>query len=219
MTPIDLKNYNTIIFDCDGVILNSNYVKTSAFYKAALPWGNELALKLRTYHTNNGGISRYEKFKYFLEEIIGPNNQNPQSLALLLQSYAELVHVGINACEIAPNIPQLRAKTLGAKWLVASGSDQSELREIFKSRELDNYFDAGIYGSPKNKTEIIEELITSNQIEGPILFLGDSRYDFEVAKYFSFDFIFIYGWSEFSEWQNYFKPKNIRAVPSLSALI
>ena len=26
-----MKNYNSLIFDCDGVILNSNTVKTEAF--------------------------------------------------------------------------------------------------------------------------------------------------------------------------------------------
>ena len=41
----DVNKVNTIIFDCDGVILNSNQLKTNAYYKAVFPsYGHELAL-------------------------------------------------------------------------------------------------------------------------------------------------------------------------------
>ena len=30
---INLRKYNSLIFDCDGVILNSNNLKTKAFIK------------------------------------------------------------------------------------------------------------------------------------------------------------------------------------------
>ena len=43
----DVKKANTIIFDCDGVILNSNQLKTKAYYKATFPsYGHELASSL-----------------------------------------------------------------------------------------------------------------------------------------------------------------------------
>ena len=57
----------TSFFDCDGVILNSNKVKTNAFYKIALEYGDESAKKLVNYHIKNGGISRY-KNKIFSKE-------------------------------------------------------------------------------------------------------------------------------------------------------
>ena len=69
-----IKNsYKTIIFDCDGVILNSNKIKTESFYKVAKKFGEKEAIKLVKFHLSNGGISRYEKFKFFLE-IIKENN-------------------------------------------------------------------------------------------------------------------------------------------------
>ena len=64
-----LKKYQNLIFDCDGVILNSNKIKTNAFFAVALPYGQTAAQALVDYHLQNGGISRYRKFEYFLHLI------------------------------------------------------------------------------------------------------------------------------------------------------
>ena len=60
-----------IIFDFDGVILNSTEIKTNAFinifekkYKKFLP-------KIIKHHKNNLGVSRYNKLKIYLKEFIG----------------------------------------------------------------------------------------------------------------------------------------------------
>ena len=60
--------YNNIFFDCDGVILNSNSLKSDAFLFAVDSYGKNYAKKLLKYHQENGGISRYEKFKFFLTQ-------------------------------------------------------------------------------------------------------------------------------------------------------
>ena len=67
----DIREYLTLVFDCDGVLLDSNKVKTDAFYKSALPYGENAANELVSYHKENGGISRYIKFEYFLDSILG----------------------------------------------------------------------------------------------------------------------------------------------------
>ena len=63
-----LDTYDTFVFDCDGVILNSNEYKSEAFFKSTLKYGKENAKNLR-YHIKNGGISRNIKFKYFLKQF------------------------------------------------------------------------------------------------------------------------------------------------------
>jgi len=64
----DLSNYDTIAFDCDGIILDSNRVKTAAFYHAALAFGQSAAEAIRDYHIANGGISRFKKFEWLISE-------------------------------------------------------------------------------------------------------------------------------------------------------
>lgn len=74
---MNLAKYQTLVFDCDGVVLNSNKVKTEAFFKAALPYGEAAAQQLVEYHVARGGISRYKKFAWFVENVVsdqvGPN--------------------------------------------------------------------------------------------------------------------------------------------------
>ena len=73
---MNLTKYNTIIFDCDGVLLNSNFKKSEAYRFAAIDFGAtvEQAEKLVQYHIENTGISRYVKFEYFLTNLMDCTN-------------------------------------------------------------------------------------------------------------------------------------------------
>ena len=65
-----LLNYQHIIFDCDGVILDSNEIKTNGFKKLFQNHPKYLIDKIVNYHKNNGGKSRYMKIKYFYENLL-----------------------------------------------------------------------------------------------------------------------------------------------------
>jgi phosphoglycolate phosphatase-like HAD superfamily hydrolase len=213
-----MNNVNTIIFDCDGVLLNSNKLKTQAFYKAALPYGENAANSLVAYHIENGGISRNHKFELFLKNIV-PSDVRGPGLNDLISAYAAEVHKGLMECEISPCLSALREKTYDTQWLVVSGGAQDELREVFQNRSLSDLFDGGIYGSPKTKDEIFFSLIKENRIEFPALFLGDSRYDHEAAQRAGINFKFISEWSEFKDWSSYCNRHKISSVESLCALL
>ncbi|MDZ4213044.1 MAG: HAD family hydrolase, partial [Methylotenera sp.] len=69
---LDITKYKTIVFDCDGVVLDSNLVKTEAYFRTAKNLGatDSQAQALVDYHIRLGGISRYHKFDYYLREIL-----------------------------------------------------------------------------------------------------------------------------------------------------
>lgn len=212
-----MKDYKTLIFDCDGVVLNSNKVKTQAFYKVALPYGDAAAKQLVDYHVARGGVSRYKKFEWFLQEAVagcpGPDFEQ------LLSSYAAEVRDGLITCEIAEGLFELRKKTTGVNWLIVSGGDQQELREVFAERGLDKLFDGGIFGSPDSKDVILNRERTSRNIKMPALFIGDSHYDHLAASAAELDFIFLSGWSEFQSWPEYCAANEVKVVESLAYLI
>jgi len=57
--------YKNIFFDFDGVIAESVAAKTDAFREMYAHYGNDIADKVVDYHVKNGGVSRFEKFKYW----------------------------------------------------------------------------------------------------------------------------------------------------------
>lgn len=219
----DVTRYKTLVFDCDGVILNSNQVKTDAFYNAALPYGEVLAEQLVDYHVSHGGISRYTKFEYFLKNIVPKDilaKENFESqLKTLLTRYAQLVHQGLLECEIAPSLEEIRKLIPNTKWLIVSGGDQSELNELFLKRKLSYLFDGGIYGSPDTKDEILSREIKHGNVTLPALFLGDSKYDYEAASKANLDFIFLSDWSEVADWRDWCIENHIQQLPNLTGLI
>ena len=205
--------YRTIIFDCDGVVLNSNHIKTEAFHAAALPYGKTAAEALVAYHLANGGVSRYKKFGYFVENILpGRSPVSGADFEHMLERYAGAVRVGLMNCEVASGLPSLRASAPRTPWMIVSGGDQQELRDIFADRDLAHYFDAGIFGSPDDKYTIIERELALGSLQEPALFLGDSRLDYEVAGAFNLDFVFVSQWTEFRDWRDYFLDRQIPVI-------
>lgn len=209
----ELQKYSTLVFDCDGVVLNSNQVKTNAFYKATLPYGKQAAETFIEYHIQHGGISRYKKFAYFLESIV-PSREGP-GFDELLQRYADEVVEGLLNCDIAPGLRELREQTSNSRWLIVSGGDQDELRFVFERRCLASLFDGGIFGSPTPKKEILDRETANKNIKKPAIFLGDSRYDYESAQHAELEFLFISGWSEVSDWKRWVSENGIISTPFL----
>lgn len=213
---MNLAKYQTLVFDCDGVVLNSNKVKTEAFFKAALPYGEAAAQQLVDYHVARGGISRYKKFEWFIENVVA--GQTGPNLEQLLAAYATEVRHGLLTCDIAEGLAELKVKTPQANWLIVSGGDQQELREVFAARDIVKYFDGGIFGSPDSKDTILAREIAIGNIEKKALFLGDSKYDWMVSKSFYLDFLFLTKWSEVLDlncWINQEKIKHMLDVKSL----
>lgn len=211
---MNLNKYKTLIFDCDGVILNSNKVKTQAFYNAVLPYGKQAAQALVDYHVKNGGVSRYKKFEFFLKELL-PEGASKPSIENLLASYAQEAREKILTCEAAQGLGELRQQTSNTKWFIVSGGDQNELRDIFAQRSLAQFFDGGIFGSPDSKDQILARELANENILQPAVFFGDSKYDFEASQRAGLDFVFISQWSEVPvEEQKFvtFSVKNIAAL-------
>ena len=208
------KLYKTFIFDCDGVILNSNNIKSNAFYETALIFSEEIAQKFLIYHKNNGGISRYLKFNYLLEHLV-ENNINNITQSQLLNIYANNIKAKLLNSEVSSGLLDFKNKYNKINWIVISGGDQDELRSLFDKKGITHFFDKGIYGSPKNKIEIIKYHLEHNNLQTPALFFGDSVYDYEVSKYFNFDFVFVSNWTELDDWSNFCKKNKIKHIPNL----
>ena len=215
-----LAEYKTLVFDCDGVVLNSNQLKIQAYYDVAIKFGanEQQAQALVAHHVKLGGISRYPKFEYFLREIMQQDVTEAAIHQLLSTFTTEVKHLLVG-CDIAPNLALLRQKTRNAKWMIISGGDQAELREIFNQRDLTDLFDAGIFGSPDNKEQILARELAQGNITKPALFVGDSRYDYQASTSAGLDFVFLSDWTDVDDWRDFCDTHQIKYLPNIGALI
>lgn len=194
-----MSSYDVVIFDCDGVILDSNAIKNNAFSKALEDEPQELIDKFIAYHKANGGISRYIKFQYFFDEI--KKEPSIEKLHNALEKYASIVQHELISCNyikgVESYIEHLNQNDI--KCYVNSGSDEKELIEVFKKRGLINKFQM-ILGSPNTKQENIKRIL--NQLANKkVLYFGDAALDMKTAEYFGYDFIFIYEKSDWTKWR------------------
>jgi len=201
-----IDQYSTIVFDCDGVLLDSNRIKSEAFYKTSVCYGEEIAQLLVDYNAKNGGISRIKKFEYLLNNLIKPGQKGP-NLEQLLDSFAEQMKTALLSCKVASGINKLRKKTITSKWMIVSGGMQKELKSVFNSLGMINLFDGGIFGSPETKLNILKREVNNGNIKFPALYIGDSKYDYIVSKSVGLDFVFLTDWTEFKDWKSFFDKK------------
>ena len=87
---LSLNQYKTVFFDCDGVILQSNHIKTKVFREVLESEDKNIVDKFIAYHKKNGGISRYKKFEHFYKFIKDRDFKNKSTAAV--EKYSSLVY-------------------------------------------------------------------------------------------------------------------------------
>ena len=196
---IDLSLYDYAVFDCDGVILDSNKLKSRSFAQALPNEPQDIVAKFVEYHKKNGGISRYKKFRYYFEEIKKSTSSKEETL-VALNLFASLVRNGLLECEYVSGVLEFLNNVKHSKkpLFVVSGSDENELKEVFLQRGILHFFNH-VYGSPINKNEntrMVTEFMGPNK-KG--LFFGDSESDYYAAIKYELDFVFVKGLTEWED--------------------
>ena len=218
---MNFNKYKTIIFDCDGVILNSNKIKTESFKKTLSKYKKELIDEFISYHESNGGISRYEKLKFFVRKL-APNYKllnEEKNYHFLLNLYSKICKESLYEAEVARGLKSLRHINIKTKWLIVSGGDQNELRDVFTKKGIYKYFNGGIYGSPDKKIDIISREISNENIVKPALFVGDSKLDFYAANSNLLDFIFLTDWTDFKNYKEFCSMNAIVYLNNLNSIL
>lgn len=184
-----ISKYDIYIFDCDGVILDSNQLKIDAMQKALESTIDE-SKKVKAcvdYFRNNFGRSRFHHIDVFIDQFLELHQtaENKVKETILSEYSAQCKDLYLQA-DITHGFIDFISKLNGNKY-IASGSEQQELRDVFEERGLNVYFDE-IYGSPTKKYDLVANILKSNNSSNAVMF-GDAISDLEAANINNIDFI------------------------------
>ena len=178
-----------ILFDFDGVILDSMPIRDYGFKKIFEDFDDNLVNKLLEYHNQNGGLSRYVKIKYFYNKLL-----KQEILEEKITNYAdnfskimktELVDKGYL---IADTLKFIKENYKKYNLHIVSGSDEKELKYLCKELGIDSFFQS-INGSPTHKNKLVEDVLVINKyMASETILIGDSVNDYDAAKENNLDF-------------------------------
>lgn len=175
------RELRAIVFDFDGVILESVGIKTNAF-RDLLPGDRTLQDRMEQYHLQHLGMSRYEKFSWMYRELLC-RPLPPQEMAALDARFSTAIAAQMRSCPFVTGAAEfLRAHAESEPLYVASGTPEQELRSIVADRGLAPLF-KGVYGSPTTKAQVLAQVW--HDVGGPpegVWFIGDSRQDADAAR-------------------------------------
>ncbi len=189
-----------IVFDCDGVILESVDAKTRAFAGIGLTFGQEAADRLVQYHRRHPALGRFEKFSWFFKTVLN-RDMSDKEYALLNDAFARLCLESACGMMLVPGIRGvLEAWSGRVPMYVASGAPEGELRKILAGRGLARYF-AGIFGAPSRKTDILRNILAATDATAcDCLMVGDSGSDQYAAEAVGMSFYGRGEYFKYSDW-------------------
>lgn len=185
-----IDKYEAFFFDFDGVVVDSVSIKTDAFAELYKPFGEEVISKVVSHHVSHGGMSRFEKFRYYHENFLNKKISESEVIELAQNFSALVVSKVLNAPFINGILEFLKLlKKENKEIFVISATPEDEIKRIIEKRRLDRYFD-DIKGSPASKKENLKYLIENHRIEvSESIYFGDSEQDLDAASSLEIDFI------------------------------
>ncbi len=213
-----ILTYDFYVFDCDGVILDSNRIKTNAFKYALRAEEPELIEKLVNYHMANGGITRHKKFAHFYTTIRSTDDETKsEKIEQALLDFASYCERELFEADIVDGFEAF-IKEINKPCFVVTGGKEDEVKAIFKHKNIDKYFEL-ILGNPVSKRDNMQRLKDSSKLNGKGLFFGDAWLDYKLSDEFGLDFIFIQGYSEWKDGEAFCKQNNLKIADDFSTFL
>jgi len=169
-----------VFWDFDGVIKDSVAVKSVGFEQLFLPYGQDVADRVRQHHEAHGGVSRYKKIPVYLEwagEAVTPAN-----IQYFCDRFSGLVQQAVIDAAWVPGVREyLLARHAAQYFVLITATPQQEIERILGALEIAHCF-REVYGAPVSKTAAISGVLQHLECPpGQALMVGDSETDLEAA--------------------------------------
>lgn len=183
-----MSGIDAIIFDFDGVIIESEGIKARAF--ARLFGGHpDLIEQIVEFHLRHGGLSRYEKFEFIYRELLR-QPLTAEKKAELGRQFSSIIFREVVNCPFVPGALEFLEKYHSrCRLFLVSATPEEEVRKIVRERKLDSYF-VEVHGSPVKKAVHNQMLLGKYGLKKErTVYVGDSIDDWEGANEAGISFI------------------------------
>ncbi|MBE0491147.1 MAG: HAD family hydrolase [Sulfurospirillum sp.] len=178
-----MNKIKNILWDFDGVILDSMPIRDYGFRKIFESYPEDLVEGFIRYHRLNGGLSRFHKIKYFYNHLLNKEISEKQ-----IQDYAEQFTIIMKEqltnekYLIRDSVDFIKSNHKNYNFHIVSGSEHHELNYLCKNLDLADFF-LSIKGSPTPKNNLVKNLLEKEQYKKEeTILIGDSINDFDAAN-------------------------------------
>ena len=184
----DLSRSKVLVFDMDGVLLDSNHLRDEAFVHIFATIGCEDREQVLAIHRNNRGLYRQDKISLITEQIFG-SPPSFEVLDRLLQLFSQYVRERILSCPLFPGVMEFLEAQVRRDLFVVSAAQHEEVRWVAESLDLSRFF-RGIYGGPTKKTDWLRKIMLANAYNSlEVTFVGEQVSDYQAAREVEVNFV------------------------------
>ena len=178
---LNIRAFDTVFWDFDGVIKDSVDVKTQAFIQLFKPFGTTVTERVAAHHEANGGMSRFDKLPIYLEWA---GLEPTQAIVLeYSEKFGHSVTQKVIASPWVLGVERiLQNKSQHQRFVLVSATPQAELEFILQELRLTLSF-AFVYGAPVKKRDAISEILCLKKLSPKsALMIGDALADKDAAE-------------------------------------
>ncbi|MFF9028690.1 HAD family hydrolase [Streptomyces iakyrus] len=193
-----LSGHDTVVFDLDGVLVDSNEVKVACMRSALSDFGDALVEDFLREFRRTFGRSRREHFAAFHRDRLGGSDEGPgfeEFLARYSGHYAELIAERYRQAPLCAGAAELvRAlQGRGTPLHVATGTLTAEAENVLATAGLASAF-TSVRGGERAKAQRLGEILRETEATAAArrtVLVGDSRQDLLAAAQAGTAFLFV----------------------------
>lgn len=177
-----MRTCRALIFDFDGVLVESEPIKTRAFQILYREYGPEVVAAAVAHHEANGGIPRRTKIRH-CHKMLLDIELNQEELDRLCRQFSALVEGKVVASDWVPGAKEALFDHFGRRpMFIVSGTPQDEITRILERRGMKAWF-VEAHGSPPDKATTIRGILARHGLDRrAVLFVGDAAADWRAAR-------------------------------------
>ena len=172
-----------IVFDFDGVVVDSNQIKHDAWFKLFAP-SESVPDQLVEEALREVKETRFDILDFIFSRLGVARPHREQKVQIFAQRYNTLVQTQIQSRGLVPGARAALEGLRGNHQLfINSATPEEALAETLQAFDLQQLF-VGAYGKPASKSDNLKKIAALTGLSAEqILFVGDSSSDWQAAQY------------------------------------